>query len=243
MLTVSVVASSTLAISISQRMQQITYFNDLSYQVASSIFQASKSVGCGMATGGDSIFDNKVKNNCLAVDQGSGTEIELNGANGLILPLSDGDNYIYSPNRSSTDPNRVKLKIKFRTSYLNVDQLNSTSSDSCNANSQPDLFRRSIDITAVRGSSVITRKKFVDIQALDLSNQRYNPETHGSILIKNIPNNYYVPLQTNIGTIYRLSDSGGCAWFPFLNINSSYTIDNEGSSRVISNNGVVVKVK
>lgn len=229
-LTIAVVASSTLSMGIAQRLQQEAYYDDLAYQIGNSIIQGSRSIGCGMATG-DLSFDSRIFNGCEAkFIPGSDSEINTkspiapctasSGTRSICLPATDGDRFFYTISSS------LKLRIIYRTAWLSSSSLNSSNVDACNiTSSQPDIFRRTLTILTIKNGVVTNARKIIDFQAVDAGSSIYSFKNHASIVVTlpggvSKPSYYYIKDGSN-NTIYRLPDSGNCAWFAFIPVSGS----------------------
>ena len=225
-LTLAVVGSSTIAITIAQKQQQKSFYNDISYSIGNSIIQQSRAIGCGMANG-DPAFDNKIFNACKARFV-PGSEVEINTqfpikntsvTNLINIPATDGNNYVYSISET------VKLKIIYRTAWLSSGTLatygsNSANTSACSfSDSQPNIFRRELNIFTVKDGLIVNARNITDYQSINKQSGNFNSSTSGSVQItetSKVKEYYKLEGGASGQVIYRLPDQKNCAWFGFL---------------------------
>ena len=235
-LIITVVSSTSLSISVSKKSQQVTYANDLASEIANNIFRSLRGSGCDMLLNEN---DSKVPsslNGCREFPIVGNNE--LNSCDGIVIPNHDSNNLIFSPNKilvkdgvcsvSGATTSTMNFKIKFNTRWDKSCSVNSFNPSECppisSNGERPDLFIRELQIDAYNGSNTtpIFTKKYVDMQAIDLTSTAFgfneNGETDKGYLVINSQAGNVVELttpNTNV-KIYKTADKNGRAFFPFL---------------------------
>jgi hypothetical protein len=225
-LTVAVVASSTIGIGLSEKIQRDTYYSDTMNQIGNSLIEGSRALNCGIIYNMD-----EINNPCKA--SSLGTTMSLNSGDEMLFPRDDG---IYTYKVSNT----LYFEVKLNSRWLEAGRNNSCKNVNIDPSSypQPNMLLRSFKISGIaNGKPIKTRPKtFSDIQSVSagitgIQSSTSSNLTYSAGAVSSGPSLITATLKDIVDTakvikIARFPDQDGCAIFPFIDGNVSVEIDN-----------------
>ena len=226
-LTVAVVASSTIGIGLSEKIQRDTYYSDTMNQIGNSLIEGSRALNCGINFNMNEInYPNPCKAGFLS------TTMSLNSGDDMLFPWNDG---IYTYKVSNT----LYFEVKFNSRWLEAGRNNSCKNGNIDLSNypQPNMLLRSFKISGIaNGKPIKTKPKtFNDIQSVSAgipgiqsstpSNLAYSAGavSSGTSLITATLKDLGNPAKVIM--IARFPDQDGCVIFPFIDGNVSVEIN------------------
>lgn len=234
MVAVVILAVSILAVTQSfmyaMRSMASTRSRSEAVNLADSYLQQASAFGCGIAIGATA---QPGTSSACGPDPTASTDDNVGDADFVLLadgaPVPAHETHSPPTVVNSTPVPGITFTVKRRSTWV---QFNAAGSHECGIDltRPPEGIVRDIEITWDGWNNGVSSHRVRTFEALPPEDAAYNDASRGSVLVvtgephRQVRADITGPL--GVGEeVMRLTDENGCAWFPFLPVNTSVQID------------------